>query len=176
MNSIRIEDGNISINDAVLPAVVTSISINNEVVWKEQTMLLKSGNEKTFNGFKDAVIDIALTIFEEHDGGTSRFEALGILENAFKAMEEETAAAYQIYGEVFTSAAIKEVFFSNLSVLSMNDSFEVNVSLKENNPKVAAVQEQQAASSSSETLPEAEWSAVSAEEERGIREMEEVVG
>ena len=54
MSSIRINDGLMELDDKPLNAVVSSISINNEVVWKEQTMLLESGNEKIFNSMTEA--------------------------------------------------------------------------------------------------------------------------
>ena len=140
MSSIRIEDGLIELDDKRLSAVVSSISVNNEVVWKEQTMLLESGNEKIFNGFQDAQIDIALTIYEEHDGGKNRFED-------------------------------REVVFSYMTTMMVDDTLQVNITFKENNPKVSAVQKQQSGASVSDAPAEAEWAPVSDAEARSLEEV-----
>lgn len=176
MSSIRIDGGIISINDEELSAVIDSVMVNQEVVWKENTLLLESGNEKVFNGFQDAEINIALTIFEPHDGGTERFASLAILGNAFKALEDGKAVVYQIYGDIFEALSIREAVFSALSHTEVDDSIQVSMTLKENAPKVAAVQSQQSSASSAESQPEAEWSAMSDEEERGVKDMEGMVG
>lgn len=175
MSSIRIDGGLIELDDKPLKAVVSSVSVNNEVVWKEQTMLLESGNEKIFNGFQDAQIDIALTIYEEHDGGLTRYEDMLRLSKAFKAMSEKEAVVYQIYGTLFEALSIREVVFSYMSTMEVDDSLQVNISFKENNPKVAAVQKQQSDSAASQEPAEAEWEPVSDEEVRGLEEVEDSI-
>ena len=171
MSSIRIEDGLIELDDKRLSAVVSSISVNNEVVWKEQTMLLESGNEKIFNGFQDAQIDIALTIYEEHDGGKTRFEDMQRLSAAFKALQEKEAVVYQIYGDIFEALSIREVVFSYMTTMMVDDTLQVNITFKENNPKVSAVQKQQSSASVSDAPAEAEWAPVSDAEARSLEEV-----
>lgn len=175
MSSIRINDGLMELDDKLLNAVVSSISINNEVVWKEQTMLLESGNEKIFNGFQDAQIDIALTIYEEHDGGKARFEDMQRLSAAFKALKEKEAVVYQIYGAIFEALSIREVVFSYMTTMQVYDTLQVNITFKENNPKVSAVQAQQSGSSESTAPAEAEWSPISDAEARSLEEVEDSI-
>ena len=175
MSSIRINDGLMELDGRLLKAVVSSVSINNEVVWKEQTMLLESGNEKIFNGFQDAQIDIALTIYEEHDGGKARFEDMQRLSAAFKALKEKEAVVYQIYGDIFEALSIREVVFSYMTTMQVDDTLQVNITFKENNPKVSAVQKQQDSSAESPAPAEAEWSPISDAEARGLEELEESI-
>lgn len=174
MASIKIsDDGFLIINGKQLNALVTSVYINNEVVWQEQTLLLESGNEKTFNGFEDAKIDLSVVILEQHDGGMGRFADLQILQSAFKAMKDKEAVIYQLLGDLFLACAIKEAVFSSMSVSTVDDSFEVSISLKEHNPTVSAVQQQQTNTQFSGANAEASFQPMSEEEERKLREFEE---
>lgn len=175
MSSIRIDGGLIELDDKPLKAVVTSVSINNEVVWKEQTMLLESGNEKIFNGFQDAQIDLSLVIYEEHDGGVTRYADMQRLSSAFKALKDKEAVVYQIYGSLFDALSIREVVFSYMTAMELDDSLQVNITFKENNPKVSAVQKQQMNTTANESAAEADWTPVSDEEVRGLEGVEDSI-
>lgn len=173
MNSLKIDgEGYLYIGGRRLNAIVRSVSVNNEVVYEEQTLLLESGNEKVFNGFGDALMELSVTILEKTEGGTERYSDLQALQNAYKAMENKKAVVYQVYGDIFSAMAIKEAVFSSLSVITVDDTFDCTVALKENNPKVAAVQSQQTSESAAKADAEAEFSAISEEEERQLRELE----
>lgn len=135
--------GRLWINGKGINGVVSSIMVDGSVIWKEQTLLLQSGNEKTFNGFSDSEITINLRIYELMEGKVSRYDSLAIINDAFKSVEDKKSVPYQLEGDIFRAMQLKEAFFSTMNVNEIDDSLLVTIVLRENRPSVSKVQDQQ---------------------------------
>ncbi len=143
MNIIDIQDGYITINGTTLSAVVTEVAVSGKVIWKEQTLLLKSGKEKTFNGFDDTNISISLIFFRPSDKPDERYKHIALLTKAYKAVQEKVAVSYQVTGDVFKAAEISEVFFESFSYTDGDDAIPASITLIEKVPKIDLIQRQQ---------------------------------
>ena len=147
------DDGFLLINGVTYNCIVNQINIDGQIVMKENTVLLTSGKEKTFNGFDDSDIKIYATILEATDGGEERYNDLQLLNSAFKSIRFGQPIIYNLEGKLFKSMQIKACIFSGLSIdQSLDDSILVVINLTEHEPVVKKVQEQQGSIESQATV------------------------
>ena len=167
---IAIDKGLLILNGEKLNVRVNTVSCSGEIIWKEETMLLESGKERTFNGYDASTVQIAATIFESEQGST-KFDNLKTLNNAFKAMEDKTASLWKLEGDVFRAVDITQARFVNFafSENTDQDSIDITIELREEQPKVSAVQDQQKVVDSATEEPTVDEVGVSADEEKLIK-------
>ena len=143
MNRLTIKEGLLHINGKLKGCVVQAVSCNGEIVWKEDTMLLASGIERTFNGYDVANISIAIIILEPEEDTKLRYEDLSIINYSFKQMEDETAALWNLEADVFRALGIKQARYVNFEYTTQDDSILCTLELREEQPTEAIIQEQQ---------------------------------
>lgn len=143
------DDGFLLISGVTYNCMVNQINIDGQIVMEENTVLLTSGKEKTFNGFDDSDIKIYATILEATDGGEERYKDLQLLNYAFKTIRYGQPVVYSLEGKLFKALQIKACIFNGLSIdQSLDDSILVVISLTEHEPVVKKVQAQQGSVSS----------------------------
>lgn len=173
---IAIDNGLLVLDGKRLNVRVNTITCSGEIIWKEETMLLESGKERTFNGYDASTIQIAATIFDDEKTST-KFNDLKTLSSAFKTMENDTAGLWKLEGDVFRAVDVTQARFVNFSFSENTDqdSIDITIELREEQPKVSAVQDQQKMVDSTTEEPTVDEIGVSADEEKLIKKTKDTV-
>lgn len=154
---IRVEkNGALNIGGIKLPGQITQLSVKGKMVIDKAQPEGSSGKKKVFSGYDDSGIDLTLILTENEEQGRTRYENLGIINSAFKKLENDTPVVYAVQGDLFKSFGIRHMLFLDLSATESNEDDSLSVSLKfeEHDPVISIVQEQQKSESDSTAVEE----------------------
>lgn len=172
---IRINDDfSLVVNGVTMSGFVERVSIGGQMIVEEQSLILTSGKEKTFNGFDDASIKIYFKMIEPEDGALTRYNKLLLITDAFKKIRNGAPTVYALEGQVFRAHQLKACLFMALTSDDSieTDSIDVIITLEEHAPVVAKVQRQQGSSSASAVPADNPPAVMTAAEQRKLAQLE----
>mgnify|MGYP001055909308 CR=1 FL=1 len=144
------QDGQVKIGNPpeLLPGILSSISINGDLIIDNASIEGRSGSSKQVHGWNDAAVSISLVLID--DTKTSRFDLLATIVSLFKKDEDGIPVVYTLLHPMAKAWNIKQLLFSSLKTAENKERRQIITSLEfqEHDPITGLSQERK------DTLPE----------------------
>jgi len=146
------QDGQVKIGNPpeLLPGILSSISINGDLIIDNASVEGRSGSSKQVHGWNDAAVSISLILVG--DTKISRFDSLATIVSLFKKDEDGTPVVYNLLHPMAKAWNIKQLLFSSLKTTEDKERNQIIASLdfQEHEPIVGLSQERK------DAVPESE--------------------
>lgn len=152
---LEIENDIIKLDNKVLPGIIQSIKVNQELMIDETDIPGKSGRGKQIKGFSDAVISISILLIDLKEDGRitkSKYEQLKTIEEAFKKIDSKgNVTVYSIVNRHTSSRNVKKCLFRKLDTSETQSSISVEIDFVEYEPVIQKVTEQKKTKTTTKT-------------------------
>lgn len=136
----------------ILPGILSSISINDDLIIDNASVEGRSGSSKQVHGWNDAAVSISLILIDDTGNKKSRFDFLAMIVSHFKKDENGTPVVYNFHHPMAKAWNIKQLLFSSLKTTEDNKRNQIIATLdfQEHDPITGLSQERK------DSVPEAE--------------------
>ncbi|WP_113673498.1 hypothetical protein [Vallitalea guaymasensis] len=121
-------DDEIKIGDIILPGLVQKLTINGSAIIDEVEIQGRKDKPKQAVGYENSTIKITLLLINTE--GSSTYEQLAILQNAFKKTYQKKPVVYNIFNKHLSIRNITKVLFSKLNSSEDNKRDTIKVTLE----------------------------------------------
>ncbi|MBN2536376.1 MAG: hypothetical protein JXB88_26065 [Spirochaetales bacterium] len=141
----------------VLPGILSSISINGELLIDNVSVEGKSGSSKQVHGWNDATLNISLLLIDNEKAKKTRFNYLADIVGHFKKIKDGMPVVYNLQHPMAKAWNIKQLLFSSLQTTEEYNRITITLEFVEHEPVVGITQERHDSVMTKQTATDANY-------------------